>query len=132
MFVANGDMNDKKIAIISSSEFKDKDLLVGLLNKNKHQMKMLVCDDSDTASLIQAWATDYGVPFAVFPAATHNPDTGEFDAGAIFRRNRAMMDFCDVLVAFFNGNPESGTAKTIAMARELKKPVKTIEIKKNE
>ena len=116
----------KKVAVIGSRTFDDKKRLYAVLTKNRERIKLVISGGAKGAdSLAVDWATDYGMPYLVFPAAWHNPDTGEYDKGAGFRRNRKIIEQCDVVIAFWDGKSR-GTANSIEIAKELGKIVRII------
>lgn len=72
------------------------------------------------------WAIAYGMPYLVFPALWRDPDNGfALDRGAGFRRNRRIIEACDVVIAFWDG-VSKGTLHSLEMAKQLNKPVKII------
>lgn len=116
----------KKVAVIGSRSFEDKKLLYDALTKNYDRIKLIISGGARGAdSLAVEWATDYGVPYLVFPALWHNPFTGEHDKGAGFRRNIQIIDQCDVVIAFWDG-ASRGTSHSLEIAKAKKKPVKII------
>ena len=61
----------------------------------------------------------------MFPALWYDPETGAFDRGAGFRRNRYIVEASDVVMAFWDGKSR-GTENSMDIARELGKPLKII------
>jgi hypothetical protein len=117
-------LKGKKLAVVGGRNFDDKERLYKILTKNYDRIKMIISGGANGAdTLAVEWAKDYGVPYLVFPAAWKNPFTGEHDKGAGFRRNRYIVEHCDVVIAFWDGE-STGTKHTIDMATELKKPLK--------
>jgi hypothetical protein len=117
----------KKLAVVGSRTFDDKVRLYEILTKNYDRIKMIVSGGARGAdTLAVEWATDFGIPYLVFPAAWRDPFTGAHDKGAGFRRNRYIVDNCDVVMAFWDG-VSGGTAHTIKMAQEAGKPVRIIK-----
>lgn len=49
------------------------------------------------------------------------PDWNKFGKSAGFRRNQQIVDACDMVIAFWNGESK-GTKHTIDLARKTKKP----------
>jgi hypothetical protein len=116
----------KKVAVIGSRSFDDKDRLYKVLNKNKDKIKLIVSGGATGAdSIATEWAKDYGIPYLVFPAKWRDPETGEFDRGAGFRRNHSIVRHSDVVIAFWD-SVSKGTANSIEIAKQLDKPLKII------
>jgi hypothetical protein len=116
----------KKLAVVGSRLFEDKRRLYDILTKNRDRIGMIISGGAKGAdSLAVEWATDYGVPYLVFPALWHDPDTGVYNKGAGFRRNVQIVDAADVVMAFWDG-VSAGTKHTIDIAEQRKKPVRII------
>lgn len=116
----------KKVAVIGGRNFTDKAKLFDVLTKNKEKIKLIVSGGADGAdTLAVEWAKAYGVPYLVFPALWRDPVTGAFDKGAGFRRNRYIVQYSDVVVAFWDGKSR-GTANSLEIAKQLKKPTRVI------
>lgn len=119
-------LEGKKVAVIGSRSFNDREKLYSVLNKNKDKIKLVVSGGARGAdTLATQWASDYGVPYLVFPALWRNPETLAFDRGAGMRRNRLIIEYSDVVIAFYDGSSR-GTANSIEIAQQLKKPIKII------
>lgn len=116
----------KKLAVVGSRTFNDKHRLYEVLTRNKNRIKLVVSGGAKGAdTLAVQWCTDYGIPYLVFPALWHDPETGEFDRGAGFKRNILIVREADVVMAFWDG-VSGGTKNTIELAGQLNKPVKII------
>jgi predicted Rossmann fold nucleotide-binding protein DprA/Smf involved in DNA uptake len=119
-------LEGKKVAVIGSRSFSDREKLYSVLTKNKAKIKLIVSGGARGAdTLATQWATDYGVPYLVFPALWRNPETLAFDRGAGMRRNRLIVEYSDVVIAFYDGSSK-GTANSIEIAKQLNKPLKII------
>lgn len=119
-------LNGKRVAVIGSRSFTDKDKLNEVLNKNKDKIKMIVSGGAKGAdSLAAEWAHENGYPYLVFPARWRDPVTGLHDKGAGFRRNINIVKTADVIICFWDGKSR-GTAHSIEIAKQLGKPVKII------
>jgi hypothetical protein len=128
-----------KVAVIGSRGFADyekvKDYL-GRLNA-KRKIALIVSGGADGAdSLGERWADENGVQKLIFEAKwddlTHpdarikvNSRGKKYDANAGFRRNRDIVDNCDVVLAFWDGR-SPGTKNSIDYARSKNKPLKII------
>lgn len=120
------DLTKKKVAVIGSREFENKKRLYEVLTKNKDKIKLIISGGARGAdSLATEWAADYGIPYLVFPAMWHDPETGEYNKGAGFKRNRSIVEQCDILFAFWDGKSK-GTQHSLEMAKQLNKPVRII------
>ena len=120
-------LKGKRLAVVGSREFDDKQRLYEILTKNLDRIKIIVSGGARGAdSLAVEWAADFGVPFLVFPALWKDPFTGQHDRGAGFRRNRYIVEHSDSIMAFWDG-VSTGTAHTIKMAEEAGKPVHIIK-----
>ena len=118
----------KKVAVIGSRIFDDKKRLYDVLTKNRDRIKLIISGGAAGADTFATmWATDYGIPYLVFPALWRDPDTGEFNKGAGFKRNRKIIEQCDVVVAFMVKGGSPGTRHSIQIAEQLQKPIKIIE-----
>lgn len=116
-----------RVAVVGSRTFADKARLYEVLNKNAAKIKIIVSGGAQGAdTLATEWATDYGVPYLVFPALWRHPETLVFDRGAGFRRNRYIVDHSDIVIAFWDG-VSTGTTHTMKMAEEAGKRVIVIK-----
>jgi predicted Rossmann fold nucleotide-binding protein DprA/Smf involved in DNA uptake len=119
-------LEGKKVAVIGSRSFSDREKLYSVLTKNKAKIKLIVSGGARGAdTLATQWATDYGVPYLVFPALWRNPETLAFDRGAGMRRNRLIVEYADHVIAFWDGISK-GTLNSIETAKQLNKPVTII------
>jgi len=117
----------KKVAVIGSRTFNNRDLLYDYLTPRKDRIKLIVSGGASGADTIAVnWAKDYSIPYLVFPAAWHDPETGLLDRGAGFRRNWHIVDEADVVIAFMQTGGSSGTQHSIDIAKQLGKPFKII------
>lgn len=114
----------KKVAVVGSRTFDDKNRLYRILTKNRDRIKLIISGGAKGAdSLAVEWAKDYGMPYLVFPALWHDPDTGEHNKGAGFKRNVDIVRQADMVLAFWDGESR-GTKHTIEMSEQLGKPVR--------
>lgn len=119
-------LTGKKVAVIGSRSFGDREKLYSVLTKNKAKIKLIVSGGARGAdTLATQWASDYGVPYLVFPALWRDPETLAFDKGAGMRRNRLIVQYADHVIAFWDG-VSNGTKNSIDTARELNKPLTII------
>jgi uncharacterized phage-like protein YoqJ len=115
----------KRVAVVGSRTFNDKEKLYSVLDKNKDKIKLIVSGGAKGAdSLATEWAADNGIPYLVFPPKWYTDD-GNYDRGAGFRRNNLIVKHSDVVFAFYDGESK-GTKNTMEIAERLKKPLKKI------
>lgn len=113
----------KKIAVIGSGTFEDYEMLARILDKNAPKIKLIVSGAIRGAdTLATQWATERGVPYLVMPARWKD-ENGAHDRGAGFRRNRELIAYADVVLAFYDGESR-GTKHSIEIAQQLNKPLK--------
>lgn len=116
----------KRLAVVGSRDFNDKGKLYDVLTKNFDRIKLIISGGARGAdSLAVEWATDYGIPYLVFPALWRDPFTGIQNKGAGFKRNVLIVEQAEVVMAFWDGK-SAGTAHTIEMAKQRGKPVRII------
>lgn len=121
-----------KLAVVGSRGFKDKERLFSILSKNRENIKLIVSGNaSGPDTFAVEWAQKYGVPYLVFPPLWHNPDTGVFDKGAGFKRNGKIIDACDEVLAFWDGESK-GTSNSIEWAKKKNKPIQIISFENPE
>ena len=110
-----------RLAIIGSREFQDYFLL------SSHISSLYTCIDAVVSggargadSLGAMYANNHGIPVTIF-----KPQWELYGKGAGFRRNRLIIENCDEVIAFWNGESH-GTFNSIQIAIELGKPVTII------
>ncbi len=128
-----------KVAVIGSRGFTDYEKVKDYLGRldSKRKITLIVSGGADGAdSLGERWADENGVQKLIFEAKwddlTH-PDARikvnrygkKYDANAGFRRNRDIVDNCDVVLAFWDGR-SPGTRNSVDYARSKNKPLKII------
>jgi len=115
-----------RLAIVGSRNFNNKSLMAHYL-----AMIMLSYQDSELGvpdveiisggasgadAMGEKFAHIYQVPITVF-----RPKWNELGKSAGFIRNKQIVDACDMVLAFWDGNSK-GTKHTIDLAKEAKKP----------
>ncbi len=111
---------DIKLAIVGGRTFNDYDIL------NEHIAK--VCQENDFTiteiisggargadKLGERYAKDNNIPIRIFPA-----EWDKYGKSAGFRRNKDIIDACDVCVAFWDGESR-GTKHDIDLCRSVGK-----------
>jgi predicted Rossmann fold nucleotide-binding protein DprA/Smf involved in DNA uptake len=115
-------LDGKKVAVIGSRTFTDRNRLYEVLDKNKHKIRLIVSGGARGAdTLATEWAQERAIPYLVFPAKWKT-DEGAHDKGAGFRRNRLIIQYSDVVIAFHDGESR-GTQHSLDTAKSLNKPV---------
>jgi predicted Rossmann fold nucleotide-binding protein DprA/Smf involved in DNA uptake len=118
--------NGKRVAVIGSRNFTDKDRLFRVLDKNKDRIKVIVSGGAHGAdSLAQEWAKERGYPCLIFYPRWKD-DEGKHDRGAGFKRNRNIIESADVVLAFWD-KVSGGTKNSLEIAKRLNKPVRIYE-----
>ena len=109
-----------KLAIIGSRNFNDYEYLKEKVNKI-HEGKLVNLIVSGGAkgadSMGEEWAKECKVSTLIF-----NPDWKKYGRGAGFVRNKKIIENCDCVLAFWDGESK-GTMNSIETARKLGKPV---------
>ena len=106
-----------RLAIIGGRDFNDN----GLLRK---YMGLFIFEDVTIISGGAAGADSYGEMYArdyCIPAKIFKPEWDKYGKSAGFIRNQTIVDNCDMVLAFWDGQSR-GTADTIEKAKRAKKP----------
>ena len=126
-----------KVAVIGSRDFTNYALLTEKLDK-LHQMQQITTIVSGGAkgadSYGEFWAKMQGMTPLIFEAKWEDlshPDANikrnrwgkQYDASAGFRRNKTIIENCDIVFAFWDGS-SPGTEDSLNYAKSLKKPIK--------
>lgn len=112
-----------RVAVIGSRTFSDTEKLNRTLSffiKNK-ELDVIISGGARGADQAAVkWAKEHG-----FAAIEYFPDYDKFGKGATFKRNIKIVEDCDMCIAFWvqeNGVYSKGTANTIGIAKDKKKP----------
>lgn len=125
-----------KLAIIGSREFVDfarADKIFSFFFKNK--VKLIISGGAQGADTIaEQLAEKYSIKKKIHEAKWNDfsepcktkfrHDGSKYNALAGFKRNKFIVDDCDMVLAFWNGS--SGTKDSLDYAAEIKKPVMII------
>lgn len=107
-----------KLAIVGGRDFNDYDLLLeymGLfLLEDVEEIVSGGANGADT--LGERYANYYNIPIKRFLS-----EWQKYGKAAGFLRNQTIIDNCDMVLAFWDGQSR-GTADTIAKAKKAKKP----------
>jgi hypothetical protein len=113
-------MPETIVAVVGSRSFNDYALLERTLSER--QIDMIVSGGAAGAdSLAYQYAKEKGLPILVI-----FPKWNQFGRGAGFMRNKLIVDRCDKVVAFWDGESK-GTKSTIELAERQGKPVEVIQ-----
>lgn len=110
-----------KLAIVGSRTFYDYVKFLDTLRLfNKHPKDFpstVISGGADGAdSLGKRYAKEFNLPYIEFPA-----EWNKYGKSAGFIRNQLIVDNCDMVLAFWDGESR-GTADTIEKAKKAKKP----------
>lgn len=113
-----------KVIVAGGRDFSDYDLMCEKLDfylKNQAGNVAIVCGEvRDADSLGKRYANERGYAVLSFPA-----DWDKYGKSAGMRRNKAMAEAADVLVAFWDGKSR-GTGNMINTMKKLGKPVRIV------
>lgn len=73
----------------------------------------------------ERYAAEHGLPITVF-----KPDYARYRRGAPLRRNQQIVDYCDCVLAFWDG-VSRGTQHTLSYAEKQGKPVQVWTIERD-
>lgn len=130
-----------RVAVIGSRDYDDIGFAYEKLDKlnSIRKITMIVSGGAGGADAIgKLYAQERGIRYWEFPAKWDDlsqPDArikvnkwgNKYDANAGHRRNKQIVDNCDVMVAFHIGN-SPGTANSIKYANEVGKPIKVFSL----
>lgn len=108
-----------RLAIVGSRTFNDFDFLVQTIELywSNCPLEIISGGAKGADSLAKRYSKiDQEVSYREFL-----PDWNELGKKAGFVRNQQIVDACDMVLAFWDGESK-GTANTIALARDAKKP----------
>ena len=114
-----------KLAIVGSRTFTDyKRLITSIDSLYPHiNITEIVSGGAKGADwLAEQFADDYGIPKKIFKA-----DWDKYGKSAGYRRNVDIVNYCDWLVAFWDGESK-GTQHSIDLANKQNKLLKIIRI----
>ena len=109
-----------RVAIVGSRGFSDSRLLASTMCTvlEHYTITEVVSGGARGADTLgEQWAKAHGIPTRVFL-----PDWNRFGRSAGFRRNRDIIDNCDLCVAFWDGQSR-GTKSSIDLAKQAGKRV---------
>ena len=107
-----------KIAVVGSRDFTDYDWLKAVLDtaaKNGVLDEVVSGGARGADYLAKKYAINHNVPYKEFPA-----EWDLYGKGAGFIRNKLIVDYCDMVIAFWDGKSK-GTKDTIRLAKKAEK-----------
>lgn len=111
-----------RLAIVGGRDFTDYSLMLRIINQYFVYYELIIvsggANGADT--LAKTLALEYDLAYVEFPA-----DWDKYGKSAGYRRNKQIVDACDMVLAFWDGQSK-GTKHTIDLAIEAKKPVMII------
>jgi RNAse (barnase) inhibitor barstar len=111
--------NNMRVAIVGSRSFTDYEKFKTLLF-NAYDIKdiseIVSGGAKGTDSLAEKFSHEYMIPIKIF-----FPDWNKFGKKAGFLRNEEIVDYCDELVAFWDGDSK-GTKSSIDLSNKKDKP----------
>ncbi len=132
-----------KIAIVGNREYTNykfvKDYMNNfLLNNNLKHSDIIICSGGARGvdSLAEKYAEEYSIPLNIYKAEWHDftppckikrNKHGKYNCLAGFNRNRKIVEFSDIIIAFWDGKSK-GTENTIITADDLNKKYIIVEI----
>ncbi len=111
-----------KLAVIGTKKFTDFDFLSATLKKIMNIEMIISGGAAGTDTLAKQFAFQNQINFLEFP-----PDYKKFGDNAKYIRDKLIVEECDELIAFWDGECE-GTKYTFDYAKKLGKRVKIIDV----
>ena len=113
-----------KLAIIGSRGFDNEYIMFEALFDYMGKISMVISGGAKGADTLgEQWAKHAKIPTKIF-----YPDWDKHGKGAGFIRNQLIIDECDAVMAFWDGESK-GTKHSIDLAEKQDKPVKIIYYK---
>ena len=111
-----------KLAVVGTKKFKDLQFLKSILEVIPKIDQIISGGAAGTDTLARQYAFQKQISFLEFL-----PDHKKFGDKAKHIRDKLIVQECDELIAFWDGECE-GTRFTMDIARKLGKPVRVIEV----
>ena len=109
-----------KLLITGSRTFNDKILLFSELDKLDFDI-LISGGAKGTDKIAEEYAINNNIPID-----QHKPNYSKYGRGAPIVRNKEMVEFGDMVIAFWDGKSK-GTKSTIDYAKKLNKEIITIK-----
>lgn len=111
------------IGVVGSRSFNDYDLMVQELSRIEGVTSIVSGGANGADKLAERYAREHGLPITV-----HLPDWDRFGRRAGLVRNMKIVNGCDALIAFWDGESK-GTKDSIRKAELSGKPVTIVRFK---
>jgi len=115
----------KKLAVIGSRGFNNKDWVFRVLNKNRDKIECIIsggCKNS-ADEISHEWAKETGIPITIYYPGWHDTEDGMVDRSRGFKRNYYIINAADQILAWWDMTSK-GTANSIEIAKTMNKPLK--------
>lgn len=111
-----------KLAIVGSRGFQDYDALVEFIDmvikENDYEVTEVISGGAKGADRLgELWAKTRGYPVTIYQA-----EWDKYGKSAGFRRNYDIIQGCDVVFAFWDGESK-GTKHDLELAEKFRKPI---------
>ncbi|KQC03742.1 MAG: hypothetical protein APR54_02340 [Candidatus Cloacimonas sp. SDB] len=106
-----------KLAVIGNKDFFGYKLFCKTISRHQNITTIISGGAPGTDAMAKRYAAENEIDFLEFP-----PQYDKFGPEAKHYRDRQIVDNCDMVLAFWDGNCE-GTSYTIDYARKIKKKV---------
>lgn len=110
-----------RLAIIGGRDFTNYEYMKNSLAKLAQDVTIIQVVSGGARgadSLGEQWANEQNIPINIFPAQWE-----KYGRSAGFRRNKDIINNCDMVAAFWDGQSR-GTENSIQLAKEQRKPVR--------
>ncbi len=110
-----------KIAIVGSRDFNNYEILEETLSTLQEPITEIISGGAQGAdTLAEQWAKNHNVPITI-----HQAEWGKYGRAAGPKRNKKIIEDCDLCVAFWDGKSK-GTKHSIEMSKKAGKPTKIV------
>ena len=106
-----------KVAVIGSRNFDDNKVLTKTLDSIDNFDIIVSGGAKGADKLGEQYAKERNIPIQIFL-----PDWKKYGKSAGVRRNKKIIDYCDIVVAFWDGKSK-GTLHSLKLASKLKKKI---------
>lgn len=110
-----------KLAVIGSRSFNNFRLLEKILEPYRPKISTIVSGGAKGADF---WGESYAIKYGL-EREIYLPDWDKYKKAAGFIRNTQIIENCDAVIAFWDGESH-GTQDSITKAEKLGKPIKII------
>jgi len=110
------------LAIVGSRTFNDELLENEILKSNLNIIRIISGGAEGADILGEKFANKHKIPTTIL-----KPEWHIYGHSAGYKRNRDIINACDICIAFWNGE-STGTKHSIDIAKKLKKPLIVIYV----